>query len=133
MQSCQVFKKSFAKENLQYVVERQEDKVKRVLQILSKVPGTALVYCRNRKKTEKISNLLKAAGINADFYHAGLNPATRLNKQNQWINNQIAVMVCTNAFGMGIDKADVRVVMHLDLPDSLEAYYQEGWKSRSGW
>jgi ATP-dependent DNA helicase RecQ len=129
LKDCNTFRQSFAKPNLQYVVELQQDKPKRINEILSKVPGSALVYCRNRKKTQKIATFLKTCGIDADFYHAGLSNTNRLNKQNAWIKGDIRVMVCTNAFGMGVDKADVRTVIHIDLPDAIEAYYQEAGRA----
>ncbi len=115
LKDCNTFRQSFAKPNLQYVVELQQDKPKRINEILSKVPGSALVYCRNRKKTQKIATFLKTCGIDADFYHAGLGNTNRLNKQNAWIKGDTRVMVCTNAFGMGVDKADVRTVIHIDF------------------
>ena len=129
LKDCNTFRQSFAKPNLQYVVELQQDKPKRINEILSKVPGSALVYCRNRKKTQKIATFLKTCGIDADFYHAGLSNTNRLNKQNAWIKGDTRVMVCTNAFGMGVDKADVRTVIHIDLPDAIEAYYQEAGRA----
>lgn len=101
----------------------------KLLEILHKVPGTAIVYCRNRKRTKDISNLLKLNNISADFYHAGLLQEERNRKQEDWIQNKTRVIVCTNAFGMGIDKPDVRVVVHIDIPDNLENYYQEAGRA----
>ncbi|WP_154658533.1 RecQ family ATP-dependent DNA helicase [Eisenibacter elegans] len=120
-----VFQKSFARANLSYSAFEEENKETRMLKILNNVRGTAVVYVRNRKRTQQIAEWLSRQGISADFYHAGLNHTQRAHKQDRWIRNQTRVMVATNAFGMGIDKPDVRVVVHLDLPDSLEAYYQE--------
>lgn len=120
-----VFQKSFTRANLSYSVFRTEDKISKAIDILNKVPGTGIVYVRSRKRTRQIAQLLKKYRISADYYHGGLDGQTRSNKQEAWINNKIRVMVCTNAFGMGIDKPDVRAVVHVDVPDSLEAYYQE--------
>ncbi len=124
-----VFQKSFKRDNLSYSVFMEEDKPKKLLQILQKVPGTGIVYVSSRKKTKSIALLLQKNRIKADFYHAGLNPKARSKKQEQWMKNKTRVMVCTNAFGMGIDKPDVRVVVHIDLPNSLEAYYQEAGRA----
>ena len=120
-----VFVKSFERKNLSYVVFNEEDKQQRMLTILQKVPGTAIVYCRNRRKTQETAEHLYRNNISADFYHAGLNAALRTSKQEAWISNKTRVIVATNAFGMGIDKPDVRTVIHIDVPDNLEAYYQE--------
>lgn len=124
-----VFQKSFARKNLAYVVLQEEGKLTKLLDILKKVKGSGIVYARNRRKTKDIATYLKRNGIGAEFYHAGLNNDLRSAKQDAWIKNQIKVMVCTNAFGMGIDKPDVRVVVHMDLPDSLEAYFQEAGRA----
>lgn len=123
------FKKSFERKNLSYLVLNDEDKLGKSLNILRKVAGTAIIYVRNRKKTKEIAELLIKNKITADFYHAGLNNVSRSEKQLAWINNKTRVMVATNAFGMGIDKPDVRTVIHLDLPDSLEAYFQEAGRA----
>jgi ATP-dependent DNA helicase RecQ len=123
------FKKSFARENLWYSCFEEENKLDKMLKILEKVPGTSVIYVRNRAKTQQTAEILKKRGISADFYHAGLAAAERAKKQENWINNQTRVIVATNAFGMGIDKADVRTVIHLDLPDSMEAYYQEAGRA----
>ncbi len=120
-----VFSKSFQRKNLSYVVRHTADKQNQLLNVLNKVPGTSVVYVRNRKATKEVAQFLKANKISADFYHAGLAPDERSAKQDAWVNNKIRVMVCTNAFGMGIDKPDVRTVIHLDAPESLEAYFQE--------
>ncbi len=120
-----VFQKSFARANLAYVVVVVDDKVKKAVDIIKKVPGTGVVYTRNRKKTKDIAYELNKQGIVADFYHAGLTAEERSKKQEDWINNKIRIIVSTNAFGMGIDKPDVRSVVHIDPPDNLEAYFQE--------
>lgn len=120
-----VFQKSFARNNLAYVVLEEESKQPKLLDILRKVPGSGVVYVRNRKGTQDTARYLQRNNISADFYHAGLNSEQRTAKQEAWMNNQTRIIVSTNAFGMGIDKPDVRVVVHLDLPDSLEAYFQE--------
>ncbi len=124
-----VFQKSFARNNLSYSVFRVEDKETKLLQILQNVKGTAVVYVRNRKSTQLTAEMLQRKGISADYYHAGLSPDARSQKQDDWIDNKIRVIVATNAFGMGIDKPDVRVVVHLEMPDSLEAYYQEAGRA----
>jgi ATP-dependent DNA helicase RecQ len=121
----QVFQKSFERKNLTYVVIRDEDKMKRLLRIVRKVKGTGVVYVRNRKQTREVAEFLKKQGVSADFYHAGLDPKTRTARQQKWTQGKVDVMVSTNAFGMGIDKSDVRFVVHLDLPDCVEAYFQE--------
>lgn len=127
--NAQVFQKSFARANLSYSCLPEENKEARLLKILQRVPGTAVVYVRNRRQTQKIAELLQQHQVSADFYHAGLTNELRSQKQEAWINNQTRVMVSTNAFGMGIDKPDVRLVVHIDLPDSLEAYYQEAGRA----
>lgn len=124
-----LFQKSFTRSNLAYVVNELEDKNQRMVQIFNKVKGSGLVYVRNRKKTVEIANMLRQNGIHADYYHAGLTTEQRSQKQNDWIQNKTRVMVCTNAFGMGIDKPDVRMVIHHEIPDSLEAYYQEAGRA----
>lgn len=124
-----IFRQSFERDNLSMSVFRAESKVNKLLDILNKVPGTAIVYCRNRKKTKEIAHLLQINNISADYYHAGLAQAERSNRQEAWINNKTRVIVCTNAFGMGIDKPDVRVVVHMDIPDNLENYYQEAGRA----
>ncbi len=124
-----VFQKSFERTNLSYLVYHEEDKLRRMKEILGSVKGSAIVYVRNRKRTREYAEFLTREGISADFYHAGLAIQLRDQKQEEWKNNKSKVMVCTNAFGMGIDKPDVRVVLHLDLPDSLEAYYQEAGRA----
>jgi len=120
-----VFVQSFSRKNLSYVVFDLDDKYKKLIDIVTNVRGSGLVYVRNRRETSEVALFLKRNGIAADFYHAGLERDERSRKQEEWKRNQIRVMVATNAFGMGIDKPDVRFVVHLDLPESLEAYYQE--------
>ena len=120
-----VFVKSFARINLSYVVMNEEDKHLTMLRILRNVSGTGIVYVRNRRKTQEIAEWLSKQGIKAGYYHAGLASITRSERQDQWKKGIIRVIVATNAFGMGIDKPDVRSVIHLDLPDNLESYYQE--------
>lgn len=120
-----LFRKSFRRENLIYVVRHVEDKLRYLLRIAHRVPGTGVVYVRNRKKTKEIAQFLRQNGVSADYYHAGIDPALKDAKQDQWKRDKIRVIVSTNAFGMGIDKPDVRFVVHLDLPDSPEAYFQE--------
>lgn len=125
----QVFQKSFTRQNLAYVVLHEEGKEKKLVDILQKTKGTAIVYVRNRKRTKELAHWLRRHRIAADYYHAGLDQDARSAKQDAWKSNQIRVMVSTNAFGMGIDKADVRTVVHMDLPDSLEAYFQEAGRA----
>ena len=120
-----VFRKSFERKNLTYAVIREEDKNGRLLRILKKVPGTGIIYVRNRKRTVETALFLKKNGIKADFYHAGLDMPSRSRKQEAWINEEIRIICATNAFGMGIDKPNVRLVVHIDIPDSVEAYFQE--------
>jgi len=129
MKDPQVFVKSFARDNLSYVVFGKEDKYKKLIEICRNVNGTGLVYVRNRRETAEVSNFINRNQIKADFYHAGLERDVRFKKQEDWKLNKTRIMVATNAFGMGIDKADVRFVVHLDLPESLEAYYQEAGRA----
>jgi len=124
-----VFQKSFSRANLAYVVLPEESKYTRLLDILRKVKGSGVVYARNRKMTKDVAKFLVENKISADFYHAGLAPDERSKKQEAWIAGKTAIMACTNAFGMGIDKPDVRTVVHLDLPESLEAYFQEAGRA----
>ena len=120
-----LIKSGFERPNLSYIVRDCEDKPGQLLSICSNVAGTGIVYVRSRKKTEELSAFLVANGVEASFYHAGLGPDSRSDRQAKWKNGEIRVMVCTNAFGMGIDKPDVRFVVHFDVPDSPEAYFQE--------
>ena len=124
-----VFSMSFARNNLSYVVRPTEEKVTELIHILRSVPGTAIVYVRSRKRTKQISDELNRAGIHADYYHAGLYVEDKEDKQNKWTGDECRVMVATNAFGMGIDKPDVRLVIHVDIPNSLEEYYQEAGRA----
>ena len=124
-----LFQKSFARENLSLVVRKTETKEKKLLEILRKVPGSAIIYVRSRKVTEQLSKLLQKNKIASTFYHAGLNQEERVSRQQDWIEGQVRVMVATNAFGMGINKADVRVVVHMDLPENIESYYQEAGRA----
>jgi len=120
-----VFQKSFKRDNLTYFVVNEEDKNGRMLRIMRRYPGTGIVYVRNRRKTAEVADFLNKNGVSADYYHAGLDGKTRDRKQLAWMRGEIRVIVATNAFGMGIDKPDVRFVVHIDLPDTLEAYFQE--------
>ncbi len=120
-----LLKKSFERKNLVYVVRHTEDKRKELLKIARAVPGTAVVYVRTRGATVEISNFLRQNGFSADAYHGGMSNEERSRKQDEWKNGATRIVVATNAFGMGIDKPDVRWVAHMELPDSLEAYYQE--------
>ncbi len=124
-----VFQQSFTRSNLAYVVLQEEGKQNKLLDIVRKVPGTGIVYVRSRRRTKEIAYLLRKKGVSADYYHAGLSPEERSRKQEAWINDQYRIMVSTNAFGMGIDKPDVRTVVHMELPDSLEAYFQEAGRA----
>lgn len=124
-----VFQKSFARSNLSYSAFLEEDKDRRLLKTLEGVPGTAVIYVRSRKRTRIIAKKLQGKGISADYYHAGLTSEERSARQDAWIQGKTRVIVATNAFGMGIDKPDVRLVVHLDLPDTLEAYYQEAGRA----
>lgn len=124
-----LFEKSFERRNLAYVVFNEENKHKRLLKILRNVPGTGIVYVRNRRKTREIAEFLVKNGISADYYNAGLPAGDRERKQDNWKSGRSRIMVSTNAFGMGIDKADVRIVVHLDLPESIEAYFQEAGRA----
>lgn len=128
-QTENVFRMSFERQNLAYIVRRTESKTDELLHILNRTEGAAVVYTRNRKRTKETAQLLEASGISATFYHAGLTNAVKDERQKAWIDGKIRVMVATNAFGMGIDKPDVRLVVHLDLPDSPEAYFQEAGRA----
>jgi len=124
-----VFTMSFSRSNLSYVVRPTEEKVGELIHILRSVAGTAIVYVRSRQRTKQISDELNRAGISADYYHAGLYVEDKEDKQDKWTTNVCRVMVATNAFGMGIDKPDVRLVVHVDVPNSLEEYYQEAGRA----
>lgn len=125
----EIFTASFSRKNLSLVVRTSADKEKECLKILQKLPGSAIIYVRNRKKTQELASLLNTHKISSEFYHAGLNLEERSKKQDLWIQNKIRVMVTTNAFGMGIDKPDVRLVIHWEMPDNPEAYYQEAGRA----
>ena len=124
-----VFRKSFERSNLTYVVRNVEDKLEQLLHILQRVPGTSVVYVRSRKRTKEIADFLLSNNISADYYHAGLDNDEKDRKQEAWKSGACRVIVSTNAFGMGIDKPDVRTVVHIDLPDTLEAYFQEAGRA----
>jgi ATP-dependent DNA helicase RecQ len=124
-----VFQKSFARENLSFVVRKAENKERKVVEIFQKVKGSAIVYVRSRKGTQEVATFLIKNNISASFYHAGLDFNDRARRQDEWIQNKVRIMVATNAFGMGIDKPDVRTVIHLDLPENLESYYQEAGRA----
>jgi len=124
-----VFRMSFERKNLAYIVRKTDNKTGELLHILKRIDGSAIIYVRNRRRTKEITELLMQEGITADFYHAGLDNAVKGLRQKRWQNGEIRVMVATNAFGMGIDKPDVRIVLHIDLPDSPEAYFQEAGRA----
>jgi ATP-dependent DNA helicase RecQ len=124
-----VMQKSFERNNVAYIVLYEENKLARLIKICNNISGTGIVYMRSRKRTQEIADFLTKNNISADFYHAGLDNETRNTKQENWINNKTRIIVATNAFGMGIDKPDVRFVVHLELPDSLEAYFQEAGRA----
>ncbi len=120
---------SFERKNLVYVVRRTENKPQELLHILDRIPGSAIIYTLNRKKTKEICDFLVASGVTADYYHAGLSPESKDAKEEAWKSGRVRVMVSTNAFGMGIDKPDVRLVVHVDLPSSIESYFQEAGRA----
>jgi len=124
-----VFRQSFERANLSYSNFKVDSKINKLIEILRKVAGTSIVYCKSRKRTKEISELLQLQNISADFYNAGLMQEERSKKQEAWINDKTRVIVCTNAFGMGIDKPGVRTVIHADVPDCLENYYQEAGRA----
>lgn len=124
-----LLKSGFERPNLSYIVRQVEDKYSQILNVCNGVPGTGIVYARNRRKCEELSAFLMAQGVSASFYHAGLGGQARAERQAAWKSGAVRVMVCTNAFGMGIDKPDVRFVVHYDLPESPEAYFQEAGRA----
>lgn len=124
-----LLKSGFERPNLSYIVRQVEDKYSQILNVCNGVPGTGIVYARNRRKCEELSAFLRAQGVSASFYHAGLGGQARAERQAAWKSGAVRVMVCTNAFGMGIDKPDVRFVVHYDLPESPEAYFQEAGRA----
>jgi len=123
------FHQSFERPNLSYSVFDLSSRQNKLIDILKKVFGSGIVYCKSRRRTKEIAELLKLHGISADYYHAGLTNDERNSKQEDWINNKIRIICCTNAFGMGIDKPDVRIVIHYEVPDALENYYQEAGRA----
>lgn len=129
MKKAQTFMTSFVRQNLVYTAEPCLDKINRMLEIISKVQGSGIIYCKTRRKTKEISDILQQHGIKSDFYHAGLEQEYRKEKLSNWLSGKIRIMVCTNAFGMGIDKANVRLVLHADMPDCVENYYQEAGRA----
>ena len=129
LRNAVVFRQSFERANLSYSVFKVGSKISKAAEILKNVPGCSIIYCRSRNQTREIANLLQLQNIAADYYHAGLSQEDRNSKQQAWVNNKIRVIVCTNAFGMGIDKPDVRTVMHFDVPDCVESYYQEAGRA----
>ena len=124
-----LLKSGFERPNLSYIVRQVEDKYSQILNVCNGVPGTGIVYARNRRKCEELSAFLRAQGVSASFYHAGLGGQASAERQAAWKSGSVRVMVCTNAFGMGIDKPDVRFVVHYDLPESPEAYFQEAGRA----
>ncbi len=124
-----VFRKSFERKNLSYFVLREDDKLHRMLNVIRKVQGSGVIYVRTRRKTKEIAEFLKRNGISSGSYHGGLSSVERTKVQGEWMTGKMSVVVATNAFGMGIDKGNVRFVIHLDLPESLEAYYQEAGRA----
>ncbi len=123
------FQQSFLRPNLSYSAFKPSSKETKLLEILQNVKGSAIVYCKSRRQTTKVAELLQINKLSSDYYHAGLSSAQRTQKQDDWIKNKLRIIVCTNAFGMGIDKPDVRVVVHFDVPDSIENYYQEAGRA----
>ncbi len=125
----QVFRSGFSRPNIAYVVRQGEDKIQQTIRILTRVPGSAIIYVRNRKRTREVAEELKRLGISADYFHAGLGTEEKAEKQRRWTEDETRVMVSTNAFGMGIDKPNVRVVIHMDMPNSPEEYFQEAGRA----
>lgn len=128
-ENSQTFRMSFERKNLAYIVRSTEDKPKELIHILKSVNGSAIVYTRNRKRTREVADLISSHGISVTFYHAGLNNEVKDQRQKSWQTGETRVIVATNAFGMGIDKPDVRLVIHIDMPDSPEAYFQEAGRA----
>jgi ATP-dependent DNA helicase RecQ len=126
---AQIFRQSFERPNISYSAFRVDSKVNKLLEVLENVSGSSIVYCSSRKQTKELAYLLNLKNMVADYYHAGLTQQIRTDKQQSWISNHTRIMVCTNAFGMGIDKPDVRTVIHFDTPDCLENYYQEAGRA----
>ncbi|MGB0851540.1 MAG: RecQ family ATP-dependent DNA helicase, partial [Bacteroidia bacterium] len=128
-QNYKNFVQSFKRENLSYLVIRESNKIKRIVSILKKLRGSGIVYANTRRKCEEIASVLVKSGVSSEFYHGGLDNDKRSQIQQNWIEKRTRIVVCTNAFGMGIDKSDVRVVFHYERPDSPEAYYQEAGRA----
>ncbi|HQU57220.1 MAG TPA: ATP-dependent DNA helicase RecQ, partial [Chitinophagaceae bacterium] len=124
-----IFRQSFARPNLSYSCRKVDAKINKLIEILQKVKGSSIVYCKSRKRCKEICELLRLQNISADYYHAGLSQTERNKRQDEWLQNTTRVIVCTNAFGMGIDKANVRTVIHADVTDCLENYYQEAGRA----
>jgi len=129
MNSPRIFMQSFSRPNLSFSVHKTSSVYNKILDILRRLYGSSIIYCRNRRRTREISDLINMHGIKSDYYHAGLSQEDRNAKQESWMKNAIRVIVCTNAFGMGIDKPDVRLVIHAEVPDNLENYYQEAGRA----
>lgn len=129
LKDAAIFKQSFEKPNLSYSVFQVDSKINKLIEVLQSVPGSSIVYCNSRRQTKDVAELLSLQNISADYYHAGLSSEERNDKQEAWINNKIRVIACTNAFGLGIDKPDVRSVIHYDAPECLENYYQEAGRA----
>lgn len=129
LKQAEIFQQSFERPNLSYSVFKVDSKINKVIEILNNVTGSSIVYCKNRRQTSYVAQLLKLQNIDASFYHAGLSQEERNEKQHNWLNNKTRVMVCTNAFGMGIDKPDVKTVIHYDINDCIENYYQEAGRA----
>ena len=129
MESPDIFIQSFLRPNLSFSAHQTASVINKMLDILRRLDGCSIIYCRNRRRTKEISDLLNMHGISADYYHAGLSQEDRAEKQERWMKNAVRVIVCTNAFGMGIDKPDVRLVIHAEVPDNLENYYQEAGRA----
>ena len=127
--STTIFRSPFERKNLSYHVLKADSKFHRLAEIIKKIPGSGIVYCKSRKRTQEVAQILQMQGIAASYYHAGLDTDQRSLRQQEWITNKNRIIVCTNAFGMGIDKPDVRMVAHVDVPDCLENYYQEAGRA----
>ncbi len=129
MNDPKIFTQSFFRPNLSFSAHKTGSVINKMLDILRRLEGSSIIYCRNRRRTKEISDLLNMHGITSDYYHAGLSRKTAMNKQERWMKNSVRVIICTNAFGMGIDKPDVRLVIHAEVPDNLENYYQEAGRA----